>query len=404
MSLTKPAARILAALALAVLLAYSFRGAGSGGRSGLTLLIEPYSLDMWRELTGQFNGEFPGPPIQLIEGPRSTDTREEMYSTAFLAGEAGFDIVFIDISWLAKFAAAGWLLDLTPRISAEDRRALLSAELAGSSYQGRLYRMPALTDVGVLYYRTDLMAQPPETFDDLLRLARAHQTPERWGYLWQGRQYEGLVTVFLEVLWGFGGDWIDTSSRRVMLDSPEATRAVEFLKSTVGTVSPAAVTTYDEEDTRNVFQNGRAVFMRNWPYAQALMEEDSSPVRGRFALAPMVHAPGRKSGPTLGGWGFAISSFCPDPDRAWQFIEWITRPAQLRVFQQRQGKIPARRDMAPPEFLPILEAARPRPPIPEYAPASDILQRWLSAALTGRATPADAMHAAAAETRSLLAQ
>ncbi len=396
--------QIFASLALAVLLAYSFRGPGSGGGAGLTVLMEPDGTGTWQALVDQFNRESAGLPVVLIEGPTSTDTREDMYSTSFLAGEAGFDIVYMDVSWVAKFAAAGWLADLSGRISEEDRRAFLAADLEGGTYQGKLYRMPALTDAGVLFYRKDLVPQPPQTFDELVRDARAEQTADRWGYLWQGKQYEGLVTVFLEVLWGYGGEWIDAGSRQVLLDSPEALRAVEFLRDSVGTISPPAVTTYAEEDTRSIFTNGRAVFMRNWPYVWILARQSDAPIRDQIAMAPMVHAPGKQSASTLGGWGFAISRFCPDPDRAWAFIEWITRPAQLRELQERQGRIPARREMVPPEFLPILETARPRPAIPEYAAASDILQRWLSAALTGGASPEEALRQAAEETRRLLEQ
>jgi multiple sugar transport system substrate-binding protein len=279
----------LAPVALASLLIYSFRGPEAGGEA-LTVLMEPDGTNTWRALVERFNGEFPGAPVRIVEGPASTDSREDMYATSFLGGEAGFDIVYMDVVWVAKFAAAGWLADLSARISADDRRAFFAADLEGGSYQGNLYRMPALTDAGVLYYRPDLVSEPPETFAELLELARRHQTPERWGYLWQGKQYEGLVTVFLEVLWGHGGDWIVAGPRRVLLDSPEAIRAVEFLKGTIGTVSPPAVTTYAEEDTRSVFQNGRAVFLRNWPYVWTLARQSAGSVE--IAMAPMPHAPG----------------------------------------------------------------------------------------------------------------
>src|SRR6185436_3979632 len=122
----------------------------------------------------------------------------------------------------------------------------------------RLYRVPAYTDAGVLYYRKDLVAHPPETFEELEVDARRLTNSDRWGFLWQGKQYEGLVTAFLEVLWGYGGDWIDAESREVLLDRPEAVQALTFLTRTVGTISPPAVTTYIEEDTRILFQGGRA--------------------------------------------------------------------------------------------------------------------------------------------------
>src|SRR5207244_8407401 len=133
-----------------------------------------------------------------------------------------YDIVYCDVIWTPKFAAAGWLLDLTERLSESDRGDFLAADLAAGFHHGRLYRIPAFSDAGTLYYRKDLVAVPPETFDDLERLSHANTSPNRWGFLWQGKQYEGLVTVFLEVLWGYGGEWIDASTGEVLLDRPEA--------------------------------------------------------------------------------------------------------------------------------------------------------------------------------------
>jgi multiple sugar transport system substrate-binding protein len=264
--------------------------------------------------------------------------------------------------------------------------------------------MPAFTDAGVLFYRKDLVRDPPETFEELFALARSLQTPERWGFLWQGKQYEGLVTVFLEVLRGFGGEWIDSETREVLIESREAVEAVTFLTNAIGAISPPAVTTYAEEETRTIFQSGRAVFLRNWPYVWPLIQQAGGSLGEQIAMTPMVHAPGRASAPTLGGWGFAISRRSKDPERAWQFIEFITGREQLRLVQQRQGRIPSRQSMIPPEFRAILNSARPRPAIPEYAQASDILQRWLSAALTGSVRPEQALREIAKETRLLLAE
>jgi trehalose/maltose transport system substrate-binding protein len=366
------------------------------------MLMEPDGTGVWHDLINQFNDLHPQIRVRLIEGPAATNTREDMYSASFLSGAAGYDLVYSDVVWVPKFAAAGWLLDLTGRISQANAADFLPADLRAGSYRGRLYRIPAFTDAGLLYYRKDLVSRPPETFDDLVRLSKQYMSKDRSGFLWQGKQYEGLVTVYLEILWGFGGDWIDPETREVLLDRPEALQALDFLKNTIGTISPPAVTTYIEEDTRNLFQNGRSVFLRNWPYVWTLMKESPLRTEDRVGMAPMVRAPGHRSAATLGGWGFSISRFTGNPEAAWQFVDFLTQPAQLRRIQSRMGSIPARKSLVPPEFAPILESARMRPPIPEYAQASDILQRWLSAALTGRARSGDALKQATLETRSLL--
>ncbi len=364
--------------------------------------MEPDGTGIWKQLAAEFNGRDPEARIRIVEGPPSTNTREDLYSTSFLSGDSAFDIVYCDVVWVAKFAAAGWLLDLTDRVGPDLRADLLDAEWEAGSYRGRLYRIPAFTDAGVLYYRKDLVPEPPRTFGELAAQARKFQTRERWGFLWQGKQYEGLVTAFLEVLWGFGGDWIDPATREVFLDRPEAAAALDFMKSTIGAISPPGVTGYIEEDTRLLFQSGRAVFLRNWPYVWTLMQQSNAPVAANVAYVPMVHAPGRSSAATLGGWGFGISSFCPNPEAAWSFVRFITRDEQLIRVQKRVGRIPSRKSLLPGEFEPIAQKMRARPAIPEYAQASDILQRWLSAALTGRAECDRALREAAGETRLLL--
>lgn len=129
-----------------------------------------------------------------------------------------------------------------------------------------------------------------------------------------------------------------------------------------------------------------------------------SPLRtdDRVGVIPMVHATGQNSAAILGGWGFGISKYTENPDAAWRFVEFLTQPEQLRQVQSRMGRIPSRKSLVPPEFASVLKSARMRPPIPEYAQASDVLQLWLSAALSGRISSDGALRQAARETRSLL--
>jgi len=369
----------------------------------LSLLMEPDGTGVWHEVIDDFQQHHPGTRIRLVDGPPATDTREDMYSTSFLSGDSAYDIVYCDVTWTPKFAAAGWLLDLTGRPSATDEADFLEADLRAGMYGGKLYRIPAFTDAGVLYYREDLIDRPPETFDELVELSKRFESSTRYGFLWQGKQYEGLVAVFLETLWGFGGDWIDAPRKKVVLDSPEAVQAVDFLRNSLGTISPPAVTTYIEEDTRILFQNGKSVFLRNWPYVWFLIQRTSR-TAGRVGMAPPVHAPGHASASVLGGWGFAISRFTRNPELAWQFVDFVTRPAQLARIQSRLGRIPARKQLVPAEFVPILKTARPRPAIPEYAQASDILQRWVSAGVTARVSSQRAIAEASRETQLLLGE
>ncbi len=407
------------AIALLALACAPSRPARERGAT-LTVMLPPSERPFWEPIARGFEWDHPGTRVDLVEGPQSTDLRENLYTASLLAGDPTFDLVYMDVTWTPKFAAAGWLLPLDPWLPDVERRRFLPAALAAGEYQGRLYRVPVRTDVGLLYFRRDLLERaglpPPRSFVELTRTARALQSPPGiWGFVWQGKQYEGLVCAYLEVLRGQGGFWVDPVSLAVGLDRPEAVAALSFLALCLRQepISPPGSTTYQEEESRRLFQDGRAVFLRNWPYVWQLAQSAGSPVRGRIGVLPMVHAPGGRPAGTLGGWGLGISAFSGQAQLAMEFIRAVTSLDGQRALCAPTGYAPALQDAyADPEllaanpFLAELERlhanAVARPSIARYALASDILQRHLSAVLSGSDEPEHALRAAARETRAML--
>lgn len=387
----------------------------------LTMLMPAPDAPPWKQLLiKNFEAKHPGIRINLIEGPNATNLLEDLYTSAFILGESPYDLIYMDIIWTPKFAAAGWLLPLDNRISKQELEAFLSKDIQAGRYQGKLYRLPIRSDVGMLYYREDLLKEagfkPPETFQDLMQISQALQKKDEvnWGYVWQGRQYEGLVAMFVEVLEGYGGFWINPDTLEVGLDQPQTIQAVEFLRSTVREgVSPPGVTTYIEEDTRRIFHSGQAAFLRSWPYVWTLANQKGSPIQGKIGIKTMVHTPGRTGGACLGGWGLGIAKSSRHPEEAWEAIQYFTTEEAQRQFILRESYVPSRRSLFTdpaivakyphyPQLQEVVDNAVLRPPIAQYPQASDILQRYLSAALSGRMSPERAMQAAASETRRLL--
>jgi multiple sugar transport system substrate-binding protein len=409
----KVARRGVALLLLVGLLFVSCGRRGATGVAQLNVLMEPDGTGVWHELFRDFHEQHPNIEVNLIEGTAATNAREDAYATSFLSGETIYDLVHADIVWVPKFAAAGWLEDLTDRWPRERWAEFIPKSIEAGSFQGRIYRVPTQLDVGMLYFRSDLVGEsPPASLDELVRLAQQHQQAgQRSGFVWQGKQYEGLACVFTEMLAVHGGTWIDVNTGEVGLDQPAAISALEFLTSCVREtkISPPGVTTYSEEETRQIFTAGRAVFMRNWPYAFPLMQRDDSPVKGKVGIAPMPAAPGGKSAATLGGWGWCIAKSGRHKDECWQFIEFISALPQARRIYDKSGLRPALKIFYEQSANPMEQAldrvahdAVARPPLPQYAQASDILQRYVSAALTGQLSPKDALERAAKETRLLL--
>ena len=386
----------------------------------IKVLMQALEAAQWEPLEAAFEAQNPDIDLEIVEGPNATNLVEDLYTSSFLLGDSPYDLVYMDIVWTPKFAAAGWLADLSDRISEEELGQFLAGDVNGGRYNGQLYRIPFRSDAGMLYYRQDLLAeagyQPPQTTQELMAISQDLQDRDvvEWGYVWQGKQYEGLAAMFVEILHGFGGFWIDPATKDVGLDGEGAIAAIEFLRDTIDSgVSPGGVTTYQEEETRRFFQNGTTLFLRNWPYVWRFANEEGSAIAGKVAIKPMVAAPGESSGATQGGWGLGMVKTTKHPDEAWRVIEFITSEAAQRRFVLETGYVPSRRSLFNdakivteyghyPQLLQVQESAVLRPPIAQYAQASDILQRYLSAALTERMSPQEAMQAAADETRRLL--
>jgi multiple sugar transport system substrate-binding protein len=268
--------------------------------------------------------------------------------------------------------------------------------------------VPWFIDAGLLYYRKDLAArhgfEPPRTWDDLIGASRhvSAREPGMHGFVWQGKQYEGLVCNVLEFLHSNGGAVL--ADGRVVLDSPENREALALMAGLVHRygVTPASVTTATEEPSRHVFGQGRAVFLRNWPYAWKLFQDPSSRVHEKVDVAALPHFPGGHSSPTLGGWQLAVNAASRHPEAAEALVRHLTSAASQRRLAMAYGFQPARvalyRDAeltAAQPFLARLErvfaTARPRPLTPAYVRVSQALQSDFSAAISGLKTPQEAL-------------
>ena len=382
-------------------------------------LVRADEAQQLQPLVKKFNQQHKDIRFEVVEAPSDSNQVEDLYTSSFLLGNSPYDVIYMDIVWTPKFAAAGWLRDISDRLTPEEAEEYLPGDIAGGMYQDKLYRLPFRSDAGMLYYRQDLLEQagyeePPETFEELLTVSKdlQQQGLTDWGYVWQGKQYEGLAAMFVEILQGNGAYWVNPETSEVGLDEPEAIAAVEFLREAIAeNVSPPGVTTYAEEETRLLFQNGKAAFLRNWPYVYSLALDSN--IAGKYSIKPMVRAPGKSSGATLGGWGLGISTTTKHPDAAWEVLEFLSSEESQREFILETGFVPSRVALFNdpeivakydyyPQLLEVVQSSALRPPISQYAQASDILQRYLSAAITGKMSSEQAMKSAANETRNLL--
>ena len=121
-------ARGTAARALAVTLAVMScgciaAGTRSNARDAVVRVMLPASeRPFWRPIVERFVHAHPGAGVELIEGPESTDLREDLYTASLLARDPTFDLIYMDVTWTAKFAAAGWLRPLDDVLPSAERK------------------------------------------------------------------------------------------------------------------------------------------------------------------------------------------------------------------------------------------------------------------------------------------
>ena len=351
--------------------------------------------------------------VRIQRTPDDATQRHQLFVQWLNARAGEPDVLQVDVVWSPEFGAAGWTLPLDrwkPNVSE-----FFPSTIAANTWAGSLYAIPWFMDVGMLYWRTDLMRSAPSTMAELAadaHDARAKGVP--YGIVWQSARYEGLVTSFLEFLGAFGGR-IVADDGRVVVDSPEGIRALTFMRDLITSgAAPQDVLTWHEEETRFAFQNGESAMMRNWPYAVTLLKAPKdSRVAGKFAVAPMPGTPDGAPTATIGGSALAINAFSPHPDAAWKLVAFLTAPEQM-LDRSRLSGYPTRPalydDPRLAEILPIpvamaktiVEHAVPRPATPIYSQLSELLQIDLHRALSGQVPPDHALHDAARAMNALV--
>jgi trehalose/maltose transport system substrate-binding protein len=351
-----------------------------------------------------FEAACPNVVIDILDMPDSATDRLNLYLQFFEAESPDVDVMQVDVIWPAIIAPH--VVDMNEYLDEETIAGLFEDMVAGQTVDGKMVAIPFFADAAGLYYRTDLMDKYgldlPTTWEELEDAAsiiqegeRAEGNDEFAGYVWQGNDYEGLTCDAHEWLVSTTGDSFITAEGEVNVTDPAFAALVERAVGWVGGISPTGVTTYQEEESRNVFQSGNAAFMRNWPYAFNLGNAEDSPVAGNLGWVPLPNG-GVRSGACLGGWQIAVSQYSDNIPAAVEFAKYLTSFEQQRNRALVQGQLPSRPAVyedadvaADPLFNaagPILATAFPRPSVitgDRYAEASAIFSGGIHDILTG---------------------
>ncbi|WP_167392004.1 ABC transporter substrate-binding protein [Mesorhizobium sophorae] len=300
--------------------------------------------DAWSKETGN--------SVKVVEGPASSSDLLGIYQTLFAAQSSDIDVVMVDVVWPGLLSP--FLIDLTPYmkdLTPQNVQTMIDTY----TVDGKLVAVPQFLDIGVLYYRKDLLDKyhrpVPETWEDLIATAKLVQDGERaqnksfWGYALHAFADEGLTCAAAEWVDSYRGAFVSPDGK-IAVNSPQVKAAFSTIARFIGNIAPEGSLTANEESARGVFQSGNAAFMRNWPYAISLMEADDSPVKGKFAVTalPKGGPDGKHSG-NLGGNGFGVSKFSRHQDLAARFAMYMGSKAAEKANASQFSLIPSLKEL-----------------------------------------------------------
>ena len=211
----------------------------------------------------------------------------QQYQQYWAAKSWDVDVYAVADTW--QGIAAPHAVDLKKYFTDDQTKEFLSRSIENNTIDGHLVSIPWFSEAGLLYYRTDLLEKygykaPPRTWEELTEMAnriqegeRAAGRPDFQGFVFEGKASESLTCNALEWIYSYGGGTIIDFDKKVTINNPNAIKALETAKRWVGTISPTAVTTYSDEDARNLWQVGNAAFMRNWACTYSFGADSTSP-------------------------------------------------------------------------------------------------------------------------------
>ena len=375
-------------------------GGNSGGdaRGPITFVTGKDNSGLMPHLAQAWNACHANEKVTIKQQSDQADQQLSDLEQHFQAKDPGYDVVTVDVVWTAEFAAKGWVVPLEGKYALPTDK-LLKPPVTAATYNGKLYAAPYASDGGLLYYRKDLVSKPPTTWDEMIADCKGKTGSSITGskpacYAGQFAKYEGLTVNAAEAINSAGGQIVKEDGKTPNVQTPEAKSGLEFLVNGFkqGYI-PKEALGFQETQSLNAFQAGQLMFLRNWPYADAILAGSGSKVAGKFDIAPL---PGPKGvgASSLGGHSVAISTYSKYKATALDFLKFVESDA-VQSYNLTQGSnAPVLSSLySDPTlvkkfpYLPVLlksiQNAVPRPVTPFYPAVTEAIETNVYAALQG---------------------
>ena len=279
--------------------------------------------------------------ISFQQLPQAADGQRQQLVRRLAAHDGTIDIMALDVTWEAEFAQAGSILPWTGSNKASVVNGTIGPALQTATWKGQLYAAPDNSNTQLLWYRSDLVPNPPKTWAEMIADAEQLAKQGKPHYIEiQGAQYEGATVWFNTMVASAGGTALNPDATKVTLGAP-AVKALSVMKQlATSTAADPSLNVQMENQNRLAMESGTAAFQLNYPFVYPSMKTDNPKLFKVFkwALYPQV-IPGVPAKVTIGGIDLAVSSYSQHPALAFQAALCL-RDVQNQLIGATVGGVP----------------------------------------------------------------
>ncbi len=314
-----------------------------------------------------------------------------------VAGGVQPDIGTMGLTWGSEFGRLGALVDLQQAFP-DDVVRIQGKTFPGLwrsiEYQNQVFGIPFDVTVQVLYYRTDLVPKPPETWEELVAtLEHLRQEDRRMLIDWGSLSWIGYAPF----LWQAGGDFYNAKRTAATLNTPQAARALEFFRDLYTRYQvPKASISLEQGLRTGEFPLG---ISGNWKTVS--LSVGVPELAGKWTIGLLPKGPSGQATAFLGGRILTLFDRSPHKAEAWQFMRYLFQPdveAQLyeAALSTQDAYLPANLDgWEPLTMEPALKTtlkqqaqdAKGPPPVPGWTESTHLLESAIQRVILHKADP-----------------